>query len=123
MTKEEAKEAIKVMQAFVDGKKIEWKPKGDNIGWEEKPDPVFDFSDNKYRVKPEPTMRPYKDIEELKADLIENGGYVVSNKTDCVHQIRYVTNRIGIEGGNYGFSELLKTFHWLKSGKPCGVLE
>lgn len=56
MNKDQTKEAIKVMQAYVDGEEIEvidrddpnaeWKPYSDRFDW--------DFDCHKYRVKPKP---------------------------------------------------------------------
>jgi hypothetical protein len=55
MTKDETREAIKVMQAYVDGSEIEIK--GDYDGddaWECGEEPEWDFISNNYRIKPEP---------------------------------------------------------------------
>ncbi len=53
MNIEETKEAIKVMQAFVDGKPCEWRCRGLTI-WKEIGTPSWDFVKNEYRIKPEP---------------------------------------------------------------------
>ena len=54
MNKEEAQKAIEVLQAFIDGRTIEFK---ENVGgdqWKTAIACVFNFALNNYRVKPEP---------------------------------------------------------------------
>ena len=51
MTKHEAVEAIKILQAFIEGKKIEYKGKRDDQ-WRWCEDPGFEFSSYRYRIKP-----------------------------------------------------------------------
>ena len=61
MTREEAKELIPIIQAFADGKTIEFFKQGE---WIELNDPDFMWSADKYRIKPEPKYRPFKTQEE-----------------------------------------------------------
>lgn len=54
------KEKIEVMQAFVDGKTIQYKQKLSNqwhewLHWDE--EPYWSWSDTDYRIKPEPKIR------------------------------------------------------------------
>lgn len=77
MTREEAKYAIEVMQAYVDGKEIEFSLKHKNIWYTHDGDTVsdgediihsleFDFKKFDYRIKKEqePVYRPFKDTKE-----------------------------------------------------------
>lgn len=52
MNIEQTKEAIMVMQAFVDGKPCEWRCRGLTI-WKEIGTPSWDFVKNEYRNKPQ----------------------------------------------------------------------
>lgn len=56
------------MQAFVDGKQIEFK---DSVGrWCEAKNPLWNWdSGRKYRIKPEPKYRPFKDAEECWQEM------------------------------------------------------
>ena len=70
MTREEAKEFYPFLQAFAEGKVIEsrTKPsavKGTDIpnDWTEMKEIEF-WGNTEYRIKPEPTYRPFKDAEE-----------------------------------------------------------
>ena len=57
MTREEAKELLPIIQAFAEGKTIEWQ---DLIAGSKK----FDCKPSCYRIKPEPKYRPFKTKEE-----------------------------------------------------------
>lgn len=62
-------EMIKVMQAYADGKKIQYSSKG--VDWTDVIEPSWDWESTNYRVKPEPkppTYRPYESADELIAD-------------------------------------------------------
>lgn len=63
MTREEAGKAAEVMLAYVNGEKIEYSPIGLD-SWVAMDTPLFDWNTCKYRVKKEPTYRPFKDKEE-----------------------------------------------------------
>ncbi len=57
------------MLAYADGKEVEVLVAGN--GWFpcEGDAPYFDWSNNKYRIKPEPTYRPFKDAEECWQEM------------------------------------------------------
>ena len=64
MNRKEAKELMPIIQAFAEGKAIESRCiKGDKSLWYDDEDPSFD-DDLEYRIKPEPTYRPFKNTEE-----------------------------------------------------------
>jgi hypothetical protein len=46
------KEQIEVMQAFIDGKEIEYKEKFENNEYEKTYCPTWDFANYQYRIKP-----------------------------------------------------------------------
>ena len=51
MNREETKQAIAIMQAFVDGKEIEY---SDGTVWESGFSPSWNWYGTKYRIKPKP---------------------------------------------------------------------
>lgn len=53
MNIEQTKEAIAVMQAYVDGKKIQYKKKFHPVEWADVVAPHWLFEENNYRIKPE----------------------------------------------------------------------
>ena len=97
MTREEVKEMLLVLQAFADGKTIESRCiKGDKSLWYDDEDPSFD-DDLEYRIKPEPTYRPFKDAEEcwlemqkhqpfgwVKWNDVRYNIYIVSSTSVCL---------------------------------------
>lgn len=69
MNRKEAKELMSIIQAFAEGKAIESRCiKGDKSLWYDDEDPSFD-DDLEYRIKPEPTYRPFKDAEECWLEM------------------------------------------------------
>ena len=72
MTREEAKQLLPIIQAFAEGKAIESRCiKGDKSLWYDDEDPSFD-DDLEYRIKPEPTYRPFKDAEECWQEMLKH---------------------------------------------------
>lgn len=63
MTREEAKELLPVMQAFVDGKIIQIEG-GNGIWYDGGNKLKFDLDPQYYRIKLEPKYRPFKNSEE-----------------------------------------------------------
>ena len=57
---------IKVMQAYVEGKQIQYK---DDEVWIDIDDPVWDWHNWEYRIKPEPNYRPFRDSEECWQEM------------------------------------------------------
>lgn len=76
MTREETKERIAVMQAYVDGKQIQLQlPDGK---WAGIPNPDWCTNAN-YRIKPRPKYRPFKDADECWQEMLKHEpfGWVV----------------------------------------------
>ena len=76
MTKEETKDLIAVMQAYVDGKQIQWERSDGK--WADVPEPSWSVNAN-FRVKPEPKYRPFKDADECWQEMLKHEpfGWVV----------------------------------------------
>lgn len=67
-------EKIEVMQAYLDGKQIQLKDcDGKWVNWTDAKhrEPNWNWETGSYRIKPEPTYRPYKNTEEMIADFKE----------------------------------------------------
>lgn len=125
MTKEQTTQAIKVMKEWLDGKQIESKLKEQkdsefmvtsNINW--------NFYRFDYRVKPEPTYRPYYDADEMDKAVKEHGFTVRSkNSGQRAVVVSWTDGGIGlpnIDSFYYDYVTLLREFVWL-DGTPCGV--
>lgn len=68
MTREETKELLPIMQAFAEGKIIEYKF---GNGWLETNCPVW-TRDSEYRIKSEPKYRPFKNQEECWNEMLKH---------------------------------------------------
>ena len=65
MTQEEAKELWPIICAYSEGKTVEYFKDGE---WIELKDPEF-YGIGKYRIKPEPTYRPFKNADECWEEM------------------------------------------------------
>lgn len=62
MNRKQAKQLLPIIKAYAEGKKIEGKLLDGT--WAEMVDPIFNDKAERYRIKPEPKYRPFKDAEE-----------------------------------------------------------
>ena len=124
MTREQAKELLPIIQAFAEGKTIQYLDKID--GWRDYNDPSF-CGNLKYRIKPEPKHRPFNDQEECWNEMHKHPdfGWVKTHNTGHLCQINcfYYGNRIGIDNKvaiNFGcaFDDYL-----FPDGTPFGIKE
>ena len=90
MTREEAKELLPIMQAFAEGKTIEYR--GIGGAWKVANTPTWS-SCLFYRIKPEPKYRPFKSLEECWQEMqkhqpfgwlkdTDTGGYIIISELD-----------------------------------------
>ena len=92
MTREETKELLPIMQAFADGKTIQYETRD---GWIDL-DALYPHSDilSKYRIKPEPKYRPFKTQEECWQEMLKHQpfGWVKSKKSGsfcCIGEVSW----------------------------------
>lgn len=75
MTRQEAKELLPIIQAFAEGKTIQWKNKNRSL-WNEASEENAKLSFNtfaySYRIKPEPKYRPFKSQEECWKEMLKH---------------------------------------------------
>ena len=84
MTREELKEAAKVMEAYANGKKIQCNYNcQDDEGWVDTDNPSFNWDKYVYRIKPEPKYRPFKNQEECWTEMLKHQpfGWIRNNDT------------------------------------------
>jgi hypothetical protein len=112
MNIEQTIEAIRVMQAFVDGKDIQ--VKDFNGVWIEV-DPSWNFNTREYRIKPTPVLRPWTADEVPLGMQARNREYP---------KTRWLIDRTSGEENRKDWCE--KYEHSIDGGKtwlPCGVME
>ena len=73
MTREEAKTMLPIIQAFAEGKEIEFRSKGFDEEWYKVNEiPGLSYSSFDYRIKPEPKYRPFKDADECWQEMLKH---------------------------------------------------
>ena len=88
MTREEAKEYLPIMQAFAEGKTIQYLD--DRGFWNDiKTCVSFDYNISCYRIKPEIKYRPFKSQEECWNEMLKHQpfGWVKSKKSERLFSI------------------------------------
>ena len=75
MTREEMKKMLPIIQAYVDGKVVEYQD-AETGEWQAVEDYLFlitvDDKPRYYRIKPEPKYRPFKDAEECWNEMLKH---------------------------------------------------
>ena len=111
MNIEETKEAIRIMQAFVDGKEVEhWYYEM----WVKIHVPRWDWGNTEYRIKPTPVLRPWTADEVPLGSIMRTKGLegrciIIDTETSDDRSYWLNAREHSTDGG--------KTWH------PCGVME
>ena len=114
MNRKIAKELMPIIQAFAEGKSIQYYDTLIDIAdWEDCENPDFDNLTYNFRIKPEPTYRPFKDAEECWQEMQKHQpfGWV---KTDSVYEPILHVNKCDDFNATFKYS----TF---ADGTPFGV--
>lgn len=127
MTREEAKKMLPIIQAFAEGKEIEFRSKGFDEEWKKVNEiPGLSYSSFDYRIKPESKYRPFKDVEECWQEIQKHQpfGWVREKKRNVYTQIGFMhTEGIqGTSGGSSNYKAFFDCFSFA-DGAPFGILE
>lgn len=123
MTTEETRKAVEVMEAYANGKKIQYLNGID--GWVDTSLPLFNWAKHIYRVKPEPKCRPFKSQEECWNEMHKHPdfGWVAAQDSKVIYHINIVGDGyIHIDGSSVVFSTAYSEYEFL-DGTPFGVME
>ena len=124
MTVQEIREAAKVMEAYANGKKIQYL--NDDNELIDTPNPFFDWHNYVYRIKPVPKYRPFKTHGECWNEMLKHQpfGWVRSKK--CKALLWNVTSinkdDITIICDYYKFHRAFECFEFT-DGTPFGMKE
>lgn len=121
MTREEAIELIPLIQAFADGKTIEFFQQGE---WVELNDPDFTWSAHKYRIKPEPKYRPFKDNKECWNEMLQHQsfGWISDGYYKSTISVKPNSIVVTISSEEYSYTDSFSTFKFI-DGTPFGIKE
>ena len=126
MTREEAKELLPIIQAWTEGKEIQYRTLSDK--W-------IDIKENEvlklisppshYRIKPKPKYRPFKSQEECWNEMLKHQpfGWVKEISSEILYLINGISNEsiVIIEDIN-SFKEAMNIYEF-KDGTPFGIKE
>ena len=105
MNRKEAKELMPIIQAFAEGKTIQYYDSLIDIAdWEDCENPDFENLTYKFRIKPEPTYRPFKDAEECWQEMQKHQpfGWVKLKDTESgYYMLKGIASQVVI-----GFNEI-----------------
>lgn len=126
MTREEAKELLPIIQAFVAGKQIQDTIEG--LEWFDTDEINLEYEGQKikHRIKPEPKYRPFRNVEECWQEMqkhqpfgwlkdTDTGGYIIISEL--------YDEDIEISGNNGWDYVGLMTCYTFSDGTPFGVKE
>ena len=125
MTREEAKEYLPIMQAFAEGKQIQYLD--DHGFWNDiKTCVSFDYNISCYRIKPEIKYRPFETQEECWQEMHKHPdfGWVVAKNSKIMYHIYVVGIRYLLIDGmsSISFSETFADYEFT-DGTPFGIKE
>ena len=122
MTREEVKAKLPIIQAFSEGKTIQiW----DESKWVDLDEATFSASTDKYRIKPEPKYRPFKNQEECWKEMQKHQpfGWVKEKVSEMLYLINGISNMgIAIMEDITSFEEAINIYEF-KDGTPFGIKE
>ena len=131
MTRDEAKQLLPIIEAYAEGKIIEFKDREDK--WLSCEDVVITFQADpgNYRIKPEPEYRPFESAEECWAEMQKHRpfGWVKSKESGSFFNIEslYILKRNSMRDHivrtSYGQLYLCDMFErfTFADGQPFGV--
>ena len=137
MNRQQAKELLPIIQAFAEGKTIQYYCKSENPHWiDMEPNEVnqnVDFSDDtsRYRIKPEPKYRPFANIKECWEEMQKHQpfGYVKDKKVNDYYIIDgvYYSDDFNcpvasMSGEAFTYKEMIDNYLFA-DGTPFGIKE
>ena len=125
MTREEARNKAAVMLAYAEGKVIEVFDEQIN-NWDKIDNPRFNWGIDVYRIKQEPTYRPFKDKEECWKEMQKHQpfGWVMQKGTlrQVVEILDFAVCFAELTNSSYGYNEVFEEVQFA-DGKPFGIKE
>ena len=112
MNREHTIEAIRVMQAYVDGKTLEYK-RHDGV-WMLTTLPCWNWNSIEYRIKPTATLRPWT------ADEVPLGAWIRLKNTNVTRSMIVSVAALNLR---LAFKEHEHSTDGGKTWLPCGVVE
>ena len=126
MTREEAKELLPIIQAFAEGKKIQYRNRSDEwMDVKENEGLSFISHPSYYRIKPQPKYRPFKTQEECWNEMLKHQpfGWVKEKSSEMLYYIAGLSNSdINIFSSICSFHTAFGCYEFIDS-TPFGIKE
>lgn len=127
MDRKKAAELLPIIKAFAEGRKIEYREKGEEH-WGVTNTPTFNIESNEYRIKPEPKYRPFANAEECWVEMQKHQPFGWTYDADNI--IRDYITRVTRSGIAYNssinnlmsFENMFNRFVFA-DGTPFGIKE
>lgn len=126
MNRKEAAELSPIIQAFAEGRDIEYRTKGFNENWKKVTQiPELSFKSFEYRIKPEPSYRPFANAEECLKEMLTHTPFGlikknVSGAFYCIGSFDIKNIYIGTTLGMHSYADSLENFTFVDD-TPFGV--
>ena len=123
MTREGAKALLPIIQAYSEGKTVEYLTTRDK--WVELEDPGFNYNAGLYRIKPEPRYRSFRSTEECFEEMKKHEpfGWLKSKSENYKTSIIDVDFKyIGINNNCHTYEYAFSNFEFI-DGTPFGIKE
>ena len=120
MTRDDVKKLLPIIQAFAEGKNIQYKEDIDH--WVNIKNPSFK-SFVEYRIKPEPKYRAFKNQEECWNEMMKHQpfGWIRNKDNQEAYNVAHVwDNHIKLTTGYYDYNHMIKRYEFI-DGSPFGV--
>ena len=127
MDRNQAKEFYPIMQAFAEGKSIEFSSITDvSKAWREVTDfPLGMIDSFKFRIKPEPKYRPFKDAEECWAEMCKHHPFGWIKTKQGTHRLIVLIDEerlmMGAQNTEWSYRTLFNEEFTFVDGLPFGV--
>lgn len=129
MDRQQAKNLLPIIQAFIEGKTIEGKRISDDASkWSKVFFPTFNTNIFEYRIKPEPKYRPFANREECWQEMLKHqpfgwvktyhGQFVITEIRDG----KAIIGLIGLNDRLLDFDYIFKEYTFA-DGTPFGIKE
>ena len=122
MTREEAKELLPIIQAWAEGKNIQFLSDGE---WHDVYETDFYGNPDKYRIKPEPKYRPFKTQEECWNEMLKHQplGWIRESNTKILYNISMIDDcYLSTQDQSKHLVDTLNIYEFL-DGIPFGIKE
>lgn len=124
MNRKQAAELFPIIKAFSEGKVIQTSIKGRS--WEDLGENIAFYTNDKYRIKPDPAYRPFKDAEECWNEMLKHKPFGWMKSQCNLFLIVHIDDELIGYGNACGnimhskFDDILKGFTFA-DGLPLGV--